>query len=45
MEGHGSSRMVKKGHKWPFSITRLTFQVSKVIGGLGRWAGWWPVGL
>ena len=41
MEGHGSSRMVKKGHIWPFSITRLTFQVRKVMGGWGG-VGWWP---
>ena len=33
MEGHGSS----------FPITRLTFQVRKVMGGVGVW--WWPVGL
>ena len=33
MEGHGRSRKVKEGHGWSFPITRLTFQVRKVIGG------------
>ena len=35
MEGHGRSRKVKEGHGWSFPITRLTFQVRKVIGGVG----------
>ena len=35
MEGHGRSRKVKEGHGWSFPITRLTFQVRKVmIGGV-----------
>ena len=34
MEGHGRSGKVKKGHEWSFSITRLTFQVRKVTGGV-----------
>ena len=36
MEGHGRSRKVKESHGWSFPITRLTFQVKKVIGG-GGW--------
>ena len=39
MEGHGRSWKVKEGHGWSFPITRLTFQVRKVMG------GGWPVGL
>ena len=39
MEGHGRSRKVKEGHGWSLSITRLTFQVRKVRGGVG-----WLVG-
>ena len=35
MEGHGRSRKVKEGHGWSFPITGLTFQVRKVIGGVG----------
>ena len=34
MEGQGRSRKVKEGHGWSFPITRLTFQVRKVIGGV-----------
>ena len=37
MEGHGKSRKVKEGLGWPFPITRLKFQVRKVIG--GGWVG------
>ena len=33
MEGHGRSWKVREGHEWSFPITRLTFQVRKVIGG------------
>ena len=33
MEGHGRSKKVKEGYGWSFPITRLTFQVRKVIGG------------
>ena len=33
MEGHGRSRKVKEGLRWLFLITRLAFQVRKVIGG------------
>ena len=28
IKGHGRSRKVKEGHRWSFSITGLTFQVS-----------------
>ena len=34
MEGQGSSRKVKEGHGWSFPITRLTFQMRKVMGGV-----------
>ena len=34
MEGHGRSWKVKEGHEWSFPITRLTFQVRKVRGGV-----------
>ena len=34
MEGLGRSRKVKGGHGWSFPITRLTYQVRKVIGGV-----------
>ena len=37
IEGHRRSGKVKEGHGWSFSITRLTFQERKVIG------GWWVV--
>ena len=43
MEGQGRSSKVKEGHGWSFPITRLTFQVRKVRGGVV--VGWWPVGL
>ena len=33
MDGHGRSRKVNKGHGSSFPITRLTFQVRKVMGG------------
>ena len=33
MEDHGRSWKVKEGHGWSFPITRLTFQVRKVMGG------------
>ena len=33
MEGHGRSREVKEGQAWSFLITRLIFQVRKVMGG------------
>ena len=39
MESQGRSRKVKEGHGWSFPITRLTFQVRKVIGGGGWWGG------
>ena len=42
MEGHGRSRRVKEGHGWSLPITRLTFQVRKVRGGVG-WLGGGPV--
>ena len=43
-EGQGRSWMVKEGHGWSFPLTRLTFQVRKVRGGVvGGW--WWPVGV
>ena len=35
MEGQGRSM---EGHGWSFPITRLTFQVRKVMGG---GVGWW----
>ena len=35
MEGQGRSSKVKEGHGWSFPITRLTFQVRKVRGGVG----------
>ena len=35
MEGHGRSWKVMEGHGRSFPITRLTFQVRKVIGGWG----------
>ena len=41
MEGHVRSRKVKEGHGWSLPITRLTFQMRKVKGGVGCW----PVGL
>ena len=45
MEGHGRSRKVKEGHGWSFPITRLTFQVRKVMAlWLGGRGGGWPVG-
>ena len=34
MEGQGRSSKVKEGHGWSFPITRLTFQVRKVRGGV-----------
>ena len=34
-EGQGKSRKVKEGHGLSFPITRLTFQVRKVRGGVG----------
>ena len=37
IEGHRRSWKVTEGHGWSFPITRLTFLVSKVIGG---WVGW-----
>ena len=37
MEGQGRSRKVMEGYGWSFPITRLTFQVRKVRGGLGGW--------
>ena len=41
MEGHGRSWKVKESHGRSFPITRLTFQVRKVMcGGSG---GWWVV--
>ena len=39
MEGHGKPRKVKEGHGWSFPITRLTYQVRKVMGGWGG-VGW-----
>ena len=33
LEGDKRSWKVKEGHGWSFPITRLTFQVRKVIGG------------
>ena len=41
---------VKEGHGWSFPITRLTFQMRKVMGGSVEWSvgggvGWWPIGL
>ena len=44
MEGQGRSRKVIDGLGWSFPITRLPFQMRKVMGG---WVvvGWWPVGL
>ena len=36
MDGHGRSRKVNEGHGSSFLITRLTFQVRKVMGG---WVG------
>ena len=32
---HGRSRKVMEGHGWSFPITRFTFQVRKVRGGVG----------
>ena len=45
MEGHVRSRKVKEDHGLSFPITRLTFQVRKVIGGGVVVMGVWPVGL
>ena len=41
MEGHGRSRKVIEGHGRSFPITRLTFQVRKVmVGGVGGLLGY-----
>ena len=45
MEGQGWSWKVKDGHGWSFPITGLTFQVRKVIGGVGGWVASWDLGL
>ena len=34
MEGQGRLRKVKEGHELSFPISRLTFQVRKVMGGI-----------
>ena len=41
MEGQRRSRKVKEGLGWSFPVTGLTFQVRKVMCGVGVW----PVGL
>ena len=41
-EGQGRSRKVMEGQGRSFPITRLTFQVRKVMGGVMVW-WWWPV--
>ena len=38
LEGQGRLRKVKEGHAWSFPITGLTFQVRKVMCGVG-WVG------
>ena len=45
MKGQGRSSKAKEGHEWSFPITRLTFQVRKVIGGGLVVVGVWPVRL
>ena len=45
MEGQGRSRKVKEGNGWSFPITRLTFQVRKVMGGWFVVVAVWPVGI
>ena len=35
IESKGRSRKVKEGHGWSFPFTGLTFQVRKVMGGVG----------
>ena len=37
IKGHRRSWKVKEGYGWSFPITRLTFQVRKVMG--GGWSG------
>ena len=37
IKDHRRSWKVKEGHGWSFPITRLTFQVRKVMGGVGEW--------
>ena len=41
--GLDNRHLIIEGHGWSFPITRLTFQVRKVMG--GGWVGWWPVGM